>query len=96
MRSWRRYSTARSAFHESKTALMARSSCSRGSCGKSRPVCSAKISLYVVTSVAQVVGVQVEVVARCSWRAWPSSRACSNASPGTSQTVLPNIWISRR
>ena len=30
---------ARSVFQESKTARTARSSCSRGSCGKSRPVC---------------------------------------------------------
>ena len=45
MRSWRRYRMARSAFQELNTALTARSICSRGSCGKSCPVCSRTISL---------------------------------------------------
>ncbi len=49
MRSCRRYSRARSVFHESKTAFTARSSCSRGSCGNGRPACSSVRSWYVAT-----------------------------------------------
>lgn len=45
MRSWRRYSFARSVFQELKTASMARSICSRGSWGKSRPVSAFTIFL---------------------------------------------------
>src|SRR5436305_304788 len=46
IRSWRRYTRARSEFHDSNTARTASCSCSCGACGKSRPVCSAKIFLY--------------------------------------------------
>ena len=52
---------ARSEFHESKTALIARSICSRGSCGKSRPVCSWTIALNRADDVLEVLGVEVEV-----------------------------------
>ena len=48
MRSWRRYSTARSVFHESKTARTAMSICSRGSCGNGEPERSSMIFLNVV------------------------------------------------
>ena len=42
--------TARSVFHESNTARTARSICSRGSCGNSRPASLTTTSLYVSTS----------------------------------------------
>ena len=45
-----------------KTALMARSSCSYGSLGKSRPVSSRTIALNSSASVAQVVGGQLGVL----------------------------------
>src|SRR5580692_2680460 len=61
MRSWRRYKIARSAFQESNTALMARSICSRGSCGKSGP--GLDDALERLDHPLQVVSVQVEVVA---------------------------------
>ena len=38
MPSWRRYVRARGVFHDANTAVIAPSSCSRGSSGKSRPV----------------------------------------------------------
>ena len=50
--------------HEAKTALMARSSCSFGSSGNSRPVSSRTMRWYSPTSVAQVAGVEVGVQAR--------------------------------
>ena len=46
-RSRRRYSRARSVFHDDKTASVARSSCSRGSCMNGRPVCAITIDVNV-------------------------------------------------
>ena len=61
MRSCRRYSTARSEFHELKTASTARSICSRGSCGNSRPACSTDKFLVGRGERLQVLGVQFRV-----------------------------------
>ena len=95
MRSCRRYSTARSAFHEENTARTARSNCSRGSCGKSRPVCSPKMALYLLTS-SRSFSAPNSTSVRAPASALASSNACSKASPGTPHTVLPYIWINRR
>ena len=86
MRSRRRYSRARSVFHERKTASIARSSCSRGSCGKSAPVCSITMSLYAeTTSFRSSAPSSRSVVAPTfSFRA---SSASENGSPGMSSTV---------
>src|ERR1019366_3239565 len=63
IRSWRRYRIARSAFHELNTASTARSICSRGSCGKSRPAALPHDALETFHDPVQVAGVEVEVVA---------------------------------
>ncbi|WP_344932013.1 hypothetical protein [Actinoplanes nipponensis] len=95
MRSWRRYSTARSAFQDWKTDVTARNSCSCGACGKSRPVWAWKTFLYAcTTSRSCATGSSASVAAPAWARAAASSD--SNSAPGTPNTVLPNIWMSRR
>jgi hypothetical protein len=92
MRSWRRYRMARGAFQESKTAMTARRICSRGSAGKSLPVCSRTMPLNVSTRACSS-----SAPRSVSWRSLLSvSSACSNSSPSIPSTVLPNIWMSRR
>ncbi len=95
IRSCRRYSTARSVFHESKTARTAMSSCSRGSCGKSWPVWSLISCLYVATSSRRSSTVRSRsfFVARSSFR---SSSASWKAIASMPSTVEPNIASSRR
>ncbi len=95
MRSCRRYSRARSPFHEWKTAWIARSICSRGSCGNSRPVSRSTIALKVSTSTWRSEASRsrsLTVPLACL----ASSRASSNSSPSTPSTVLPNICTRRR
>ena len=79
---------ARSAFHESKTARTARSICSRGSCGKSRPACSRDDLLERVDQRPagrrrRGRGRRVTPLACLA-----SSRASSKCSPSTSQHGL--------
>ena len=61
-----------------------------------RPRPSATISLNVVDQTLEVVGREVGVDGRRP--APPSARASasSKSSPGTSRTILPNIWTKRR
>ena len=95
IRSRRRYSRARSVFHELNTARIAMSSCSRGCCGNSWPECSRTASLKVVTNVFRSsTSSSMSLVTPLDDLALSS--ASENTSPGISSTVLPNICNSRR
>ena len=92
--SWRRYSTARSVFHESNTACTARSICSRGSWGNGRPAWSS-IALVRRHELAQVVDPEVGVLGGAAALLELSS-SWENTSPSMPSTVEPNICNSRR
>ena len=95
IRSWRRYRIARSAFHERNTASTARSICSRGSCGNSRPASTCTSSLIVSTIRCRSPASRSRSFF-VSLARFASSIACSKTSPSMPSTVLPNIWIRRR
>ena len=61
MSSWRRYVRARGVFHDANTAVIAPSSCSRGSSGKSRPVWLAADREELLDELSQRGGVEVDV-----------------------------------
>ena len=82
-------------FQESKTAWMARSICSRGSCGKSRPASVLTIFLNLVTSFLRSAA-SSSVSTLTFLAAFAASSASSKRSPSTPRTVLPNIWMRRR
>ena len=95
MPSWRRYVRARGVFHDANTAVIAPSSCSRGSSGKSRPVCSRLIERNSSTSSRSAAASRStspwtprELFARVS--------ASSNRSLGTPSTTLEYICTNRR
>lgn len=74
---------------------MARSICSRGSCGKSRPASRVTIFLNCLTSFFR------SAASRSTSTVTPlacfaASSASSKRSPSTPRTVLPNIWMRRR
>ena len=95
MSSWRRYVRARGVFHDANTAVIAPSSCSAGSSGKSRPVCSRLIERNSSTSSRSA-------EASRSTSAWTPRElfarvsASSNRSLGTPSTTLEYICTNRR
>ena len=91
----RRYSVAFLADQESNTAMMARRSCSVGSCGKGAPVRPLTTSLKVcVTLRSSSAGTSGSVFTPS--RTFTAARCSSNASRRMPSTTLPNIEMNRR
>ena len=95
MPSFLRYAMARLPIQDSKTALVASSSCLYTSCGKSNLTCFLNASLNVETSACQSSAV-ISVSSLYPLFFLYSAIGCSKISSSRLKTVVPNISIRRR